>query len=247
MDSIHQHIEENHAGIGAKYIKNIIYGGLDGIITTFAIIAASVGAKLESKYIIAIGFANLFADGLSMGLGDYLSSYFENKYINSEKKKEEYEYEHNKDCENQELIELYQNEGLELQDSESIVNIISSKPKYKDFYIKRMMKLELGLEIPDIRDNPIKEGLITGISFIIFGLVPVLTYLFFHISNYDNYNTIFGINCLITIIILFTLGTIQAKITKQDWKKGGLLLTIHGSLASSVAFLFGWGIEKALQ
>ena len=63
------------------YVKNIIYGGLDGIITTFSIIAAAVGANLEMKTIIAMGVANLIADGLSMGLGDYLSSHFENKYI----------------------------------------------------------------------------------------------------------------------------------------------------------------------
>ena len=247
MDNIQQHIEENHAGTGAKYIKNIIYGGLDGIITTFAIIAASVGARLDSKYIIAIGFANLFADGLSMGLGDYLSTYFQNKYILSEKKKEEFEFDNNIEFENQEMIELYQNEGLDLVDSKTIVTILNSKPKYKKFYIKHMMKMELDLEIPDENDNPIKEGLITGMSFILFGLIPVLTYLFFHISSYSNYNTIFGINCLITILTLFSLGFIQAKITKQSWIKGGLLLTIHGSLASAIAFLFGWGIEQSLQ
>ena len=92
-----EHIEANHASKNAKYIKSIVYGGLDGIITTFSIIAAAVGASLEMKYIISLGIANLFSDGLSMGLGDYLSSHFENKYINSEKAKEEHEYIHNKD------------------------------------------------------------------------------------------------------------------------------------------------------
>ena len=103
--TIKEHIEENHASQKAKYVKNIIYGGLDGIITTFSIIAAAVGANLEMKTIIAMGVANLIADGLSMGLGDYLSSHFENKYINSEKEKEEYEYIHNRDYEIEELIE----------------------------------------------------------------------------------------------------------------------------------------------
>ena len=76
---INKHLEENHAGEKAKYVKNIIYGGLDGIITTFSIIAASVGASLEMKYIVALSVANLIADALSMGLGDAISSYFENK------------------------------------------------------------------------------------------------------------------------------------------------------------------------
>lgn len=244
---IRDHIEENHAGKSAKYIKNIVYGGLDGIITTFAIIAASVGANLNSKYIIAIGFANLFADGISMGLGDYLSSYFEHKYILSEKEKEEYEFNNNKDYEVQEMIELYKMEGFEEVDSKNIVDILISKPKYKNIFIKNMMKLELDLEVPD--DNPEykKEGLITAASFIIFGFIPVLTYLIFHLTSYGNYNAIFAINCVITIISLFSLGTVQAKITKQSWIRGGLLLTLHGTLASMVAYLFGWGIEKLLQ
>ena len=123
--TIKEHIEENHASQKAKYVKNIIYGGLDGIITTFSIIAAAVGANLEMITIIAMGVANLIADGLSMGLGDYLSSHFENKYINSEKEKEEYEYIHNRDYEIEELKELYVAEGLSEEDSGKIVDILS--------------------------------------------------------------------------------------------------------------------------
>ena len=53
------HLENHHAKSSAKYIKNIIYGGIDGIITTFSIIAACFGANLNIKYIIAMGFACL--------------------------------------------------------------------------------------------------------------------------------------------------------------------------------------------
>ena len=168
--TIKEHIEENHASQKAKYVKNIIYGGLDGIITTFSIIAAAVGANLEMKTIIAMGVANLIADGLSMGLGDYLSSHFENKYINSEKAKEEYEYIHNRDYEIEELKELYVAEGLSEEDSGKIVDILS-KDGYKDIFLKHMVNLELGLELPD--NNPMKYGLVTFGSFMIFVFIPV--------------------------------------------------------------------------
>jgi VIT1/CCC1 family predicted Fe2+/Mn2+ transporter len=55
-------------------VKSLVFGGLDGIITTFAVVAASVGGSLNSDVILLMGFANLIADGLSMGFGDYLSS-----------------------------------------------------------------------------------------------------------------------------------------------------------------------------
>ena len=83
-----KHLEVHHASSSAKYIKNVIFGGIDGIITTFSIIAACFGSGLEIKYILAMGFANLLADAFSMGFGDYISSLFESKYILSEKKRD---------------------------------------------------------------------------------------------------------------------------------------------------------------
>ena len=65
--------EEQHGGAGSEHIKSIVFGGLDGIITTFAIIAASAGAGFSLEVILLMGFANLIADGISMGFGDYLS------------------------------------------------------------------------------------------------------------------------------------------------------------------------------
>lgn len=57
-----------------KHKQAIIYGGLDGIITTFAVVAGSVGGQLSLETIIILGFSNLLADGFSMAAGDYLSS-----------------------------------------------------------------------------------------------------------------------------------------------------------------------------
>jgi VIT1/CCC1 family predicted Fe2+/Mn2+ transporter len=50
-----------------------VYGANDGIITTFAVVAAATGGELTSRTVIVIGVANLFADGISMGVGNYLS------------------------------------------------------------------------------------------------------------------------------------------------------------------------------
>lgn len=55
------------------YLGEVVYGGIDGIVTTFAVIAASAGAGLESGIVIVLGFANLIADGFSMGISAYLS------------------------------------------------------------------------------------------------------------------------------------------------------------------------------
>lgn len=57
-----------------KYIKDIIFGASDGIITTFAIVAGVAGANLSINVILILGIANLFADGISMGASSYLGS-----------------------------------------------------------------------------------------------------------------------------------------------------------------------------
>jgi VIT1/CCC1 family predicted Fe2+/Mn2+ transporter len=56
------------------YIGDIVYGGLDGIITTFAVVSGVTGASLEASIVIVLGLANLIADGFSMAASSYLSA-----------------------------------------------------------------------------------------------------------------------------------------------------------------------------
>jgi vacuolar iron transporter family protein len=65
-ERIRQHFED--------YLGEFVYGGIDGAVTTFAVVAGSVGARFSPAVIIVLGFANLVADGFSMGVGSYLSS-----------------------------------------------------------------------------------------------------------------------------------------------------------------------------
>ena len=56
-----------------KYLPEFVYGGIDGSVTTFAVVAGAIGASLSSSIILILGFANLFADGFSMAISNYLS------------------------------------------------------------------------------------------------------------------------------------------------------------------------------
>ncbi len=56
-----------------EYVAEIIYGANDGIITTFAVVSGVAGASLQPSIVVILGFANLFADGFSMGMSNYLS------------------------------------------------------------------------------------------------------------------------------------------------------------------------------
>jgi vacuolar iron transporter family protein len=56
-----------------KYLPELVYGGIDGTVTTFAVVAGAIGASLSPAVILILGFANLFADGFSMAASNYLS------------------------------------------------------------------------------------------------------------------------------------------------------------------------------
>lgn len=56
-----------------SFNSEIVYGGVDGLITTFAIIAGSVGANFSNNVIIVLGFASILADGFSMGISSFLA------------------------------------------------------------------------------------------------------------------------------------------------------------------------------
>src|SRR5688500_4118811 len=68
------HVEPSGALETARhYIRELIYGANDGIITTFAVVAGVAGGGLHVTAVLVVGAANLLADGLSMGVGNYLA------------------------------------------------------------------------------------------------------------------------------------------------------------------------------
>ncbi|HTE57266.1 MAG TPA: VIT1/CCC1 transporter family protein [Verrucomicrobiae bacterium] len=66
IGKIKQHLED--------YLSEFVYGGIDGAVTTFAVVAGATGARFDTKVILVLGVANLIADGFSMGVGSYLST-----------------------------------------------------------------------------------------------------------------------------------------------------------------------------
>ena len=142
-----QQASEEHGGTSHQYIGDMVYGGLDGIVTTFAVVSGVAGAELGASIILIMGLANLLADGFSMAAGAYLSSKSEREYYQHEREREAWEVEHFPDGEKAELIEVYLENGYTQEDAEQIVAIQSRDKKR---FVDAMMVHELGL-LPDER------------------------------------------------------------------------------------------------
>lgn len=81
--------EEMHQTEGGL-LKPVIFGGLDGTLTAFAIVAGAAGGNLSTGVVLILGFSNILADALSMGVGEFLSSKAENEWILSERRREDW-------------------------------------------------------------------------------------------------------------------------------------------------------------
>ncbi len=95
-----------------RYIGDMVYGGIDGIVTTFAVVSGVAGAALSTGIVLILGFANLFADGLSMAVGNYLGTKSEVDYKRRERYREEWEIENLPDEERTEIRQIYKRKGF---------------------------------------------------------------------------------------------------------------------------------------
>lgn len=232
---------EKHSNMPDK-LKSIVYGGLDGIITTFAVVSGATGGGFGIEVILVLGFSNMFADGLSMGVGDALSTKAENAAILKERAREKWELENYKEGEIKEMVEIYEEKGMSRQDAEIVVRTMA---KYEDFFVDQMMVDELGMTVPDEDDNPWWDGLVTFCSFVFFGVFPLLAYACTVGSNLEE-RTLFGISCGLTLFMLFVLGALKSFFTAQSWWIGGCEIMIFGGITAFVSFLIGWFIEDVV-
>ena len=154
-----------------EYLGEIVYGGIDGSVTTFAVVAGAAGAGLSSTVVIILGFANLIADGFSMSVGAYLSSKSERARYRKEKRNEYWEIENKRESEVDEVREIFSELGLSGNLLDSVVDKVTEN---EDRWVEVMMKHEL--EMVEEKRSPLWIGTNTFVSFFIFGFVPLIVY-----------------------------------------------------------------------
>ncbi|EAR83460.3 integral membrane protein (macronuclear) [Tetrahymena thermophila SB210] len=230
--------KEQHNTSGA-FIKSAVYGGLDGLITTYAVVMGVAGAELQTVVILALGVSSLIGDGICMSLGDYLSTKSEIEFQRRERHREEWEVDNLPEEEKAEMIELYENKGISREDATQIVEIMS---KYKQAWVDIMMVEELGL-IPQ-EENPIKNAIVTLTSFILFGQIPLIPFVITQIFSIDANELFFYLSTGLTALFLFVLGYIKSQFTFSKWWKSGLETLFTGIMAAGSAYLIGLAFRQ---
>lgn len=234
---VEKHKQENYHNLSrGKYLGDIVYGANDGIITSFVVVTGALGASFPPGVIIILGLANLLADGLSMGASSFLSMKSDRDFQKSQRKKEEYEVDYMPEVEREEVREILRSWSVPEECVEQATKEIT---KDKNRWVNLMMREELDI-IEEKNEEPIKHGLVTFLSFSLFGAIPLLPYLFslqvFQIE----------ISVGMTLLALFFVGAARYFVSGVgSWFRQGLEMLVVGGLAASVAFAVGFILQTA--
>jgi VIT1/CCC1 family predicted Fe2+/Mn2+ transporter len=223
-----------------KYLPEVVYGSMDGIVTTFAVVAGSAGADLSLNIILILGMSNLLADGLSMSIGSYLSKKSEQDSYNKHLRIEEWEIDNMPEIERQEVVDIYKAKGFEGQELEMVVNRITSNKKV---WIDTMMKDELGLTLE--KKSPFRAGLSTLLSFVVGGGIPLVVYVFAYAGKLG-FNPFF-LSSVVTLLTFILIGYIKTYVTQVGLMRSIMETLALGASAAMAAYFLGDYLEKIIR
>ena len=210
-----------------NYLRDWIYGGIDGSVTTFAVVSGVVGARLSPWIILVMGFANLFADGFSMAASNYLGTKAEHEDLQRLEAVENRHIDMEPEGEREEVRQIFQQKGFVGEDLRRIVQLITADRKR---WVRTMLTEEYGLPY-EVR-SPWIAALSTFSSFCICGLIPLLPYLF-------RSRNAFVLSLIVTGAVFFTIGTAKSRWSTSSWLRSGLVTLFVGAIAASLAYAAG--------
>lgn len=225
------------------HFEDFVYGSIDGSVTTFAVVAGAIGASLSPMVILILGFANLFADGFSMAIGNYQASKARIEFIQKERKREEWEIDNMEESERQEIRDIYAKKGFTSDLLDEIVRVITTRKKV---WIDTMMKEELGL-IEDGR-KPTDTAISTFAGFNIIGIIPLIPFVFLYVTGWSiSVSDSFLHSVVFTCGAFFLIGIIKGRIVKKSLIRSGTTTLLVGGIAASVAYVVGYLLSYLIK
>jgi len=209
------------------YLRDLVYGGIDGAVTTFAIVAGVQGAGLATSVILILGAANIVADGFSMAAGNYSATKAD---LDDRKRIIEVEKRHIREHRNGELEELRQILEMRGLSGQTLTDATDLIAKDTEKWIGFMLTDEYGLSSEEPR--PFRAALATFFAFLLAGSIPLLPFVL-------ALDTAFKVSIFATGMTFFLIGTAKSRWSSAKWWYSGLETLLIGSTAASVAYLIG--------
>ncbi|MGE3799605.1 MAG: VIT1/CCC1 transporter family protein [Candidatus Kapaibacterium sp.] len=215
------------------YLKDFIYGAIDGAVTTFAVVSGVAGAGLSSSIVIVLGVANLLADGFSMAVSNYLGTKAELERQEKTRREEQTHIKIYPEGEREEIRQIFARKGFEGEELERVVDVITSDDRR---WVDTMLQEEHGLALE--HPNPFRAAVATFIAFFLVGGIPLLTFLWNMVFNQTISNP-FLVSSILTGVAFFAVGAMKSRVVEQRWYSGGIETFLVGGAAALLAYLVG--------
>jgi VIT1/CCC1 family predicted Fe2+/Mn2+ transporter/rubrerythrin len=227
--------EEWHGG-GIESIRNVIYGVNDGLTATLGVLAGVGGASVDPRVVLIGGLSAMVASGVSMAGGAYLASKSQREVFEGQLAREAAEIEAMPDLERAELVKIYRSKGLTPEEALTIVGRITADKKV---WLETQAREELGLDVSQF-ENPVREGLVAGVSTLVGGAIPVLGYLVGRLvlGAAPGFGAL-AIAFVLSAAFLFLIGSARSFFTGKGGVRSGLEMLAVGTVVAAITYAVG--------
>jgi VIT1/CCC1 family predicted Fe2+/Mn2+ transporter len=210
-----------------NYLRDWIYGGIDGSVTTFAVVSGVSGARLSSWIILVMGFANLFADGFSMAASNFLGTKAEHEDLERLEAVENRHIDLAPEGEREEVRQIFYQKGFAGEDLSRMVQLVTSERKR---WVRTMLTEEYGL--PYAVRSPWIAALSTFSAFLACGIIPLVPYLL-------QLPHALTLSLTMTGAVFFAIGSAKSRWSTSSWLRSGLVTLLVGAIAAGLAYAAG--------
>lgn len=216
-----------------SHLRDFIFGGIDGTITTFAVVAGVAGADLSATIVIILGFANLIADGFSMAVSNFLATRAELQERALARREEEREIRHIPEGEREEIRQIFARKGFSGRELDRVVDVITADSAV---WIDTMMIEELGFS--PAHQDPLRAAKATFTAFVVVGFIPLFAFLLDVLSP-SFLDRPFVWSSLMTAVAFFSIGALKSRFVSQRWWLAGSETLAVGGAAAFIAYVVG--------
>jgi VIT1/CCC1 family predicted Fe2+/Mn2+ transporter len=234
------HIELSRARVArVSRVREVIFGTQDGLLTTLGLVSGVGGATSDRYTVLVAGAAGAFAGMVAMGAGAYISSKSQQEVHQAEVEVERRELSRHPERELEELVHLFQEEGLPAADARLVAEKIAARPSAM---LRAMTRMELGL-VTDA-GQPEREGAIMAAAFAIGAAVPILPWLLLSTGTLASFGPLavspaLAFSAGITLLALFAMGLGKARVAHTSALRGGFEVLLIGVGAAILGYILG--------
>jgi len=230
----HDSIAQRVTGVTQhSYLRDFVYGAIDGTVTTFAVVSSIAGAGLNPEIVIVLGVANLLGDGFSMAASNYLGTRTEQQLREKAIAMEKRHIRVAPEGEREEVRQIFAAKGFKGDDLERAVEIITSN---ESRWVNTMLVDELGISLES--PSAFKAATTTFLAFILVGLLPLAAFIYGLILPAES-RWMFAASTVMTAAAFFLVGTAKSWFVNQKWYWSGFETLFVGGIAASLAYVVG--------